>query len=106
MLLQLITAQVRVLFFFFKLFSIVIGILAQPDEQDLKLSYIAASYVKYIESAGGRVVPIDYRWSFDKLRDIFNKVNGILLPGGGAPLTNTSRCVVCVHFFLELNVFF
>lgn len=40
----------------------VIGILTQPSRTCEKIgkgnSYIAASYVKYLESAGARVVPI------------------------------------------------
>lgn len=78
----------------------VIGILAQPTG-DNKASYIAASYVKYIESSGGRVVPIDYRWSTEKLRSVFSKVNGILFPGGG----KKKKTRLISHYATEL-VFF
>ncbi|KAM7357640.1 gamma-glutamyl hydrolase isoform 2-T4 [Cochliomyia hominivorax] len=45
-------------------------------------SYIAASYVKYIEGAGGRVVPIWIGKEREYYRDILSKINGVLLPGG------------------------
>ena len=41
----------------------IIGILTQPSSSSLSQfgdNYIAASYVKYVESAGARVVPIQY----------------------------------------------
>lgn len=42
----------------------VIGILSQDSGQyNPGSSYIAASYIKFIESAGGRVVPILYQTS-------------------------------------------
>src|SRR3989454_7027209 len=49
-------------------------------------SYIAASYVKYLESGGARVVPIHIDKPLSYYIDIFNKTNGILFPGGGSDL--------------------
>lgn len=51
-------------------------------------SYIAASYVKYIESAGARVVPIKIGQIDHYYEEIVNSVNGILFPGGGANFIN------------------
>ena len=60
----------------------IIGIWAYPYYEH---EYIAASYVKWIESAGGRAVPIPYNSSDLTVYDrILAKVNGILLPGGAA----------------------
>jgi len=70
----------------------IVGILTQPTDgtlEDFGRSYIAASYVKYLESAGGRVVPIFYNTPTDELDILFNSINGILFPGGGADLNNT-----------------
>ena len=43
----------------------IIGILTLPSESSkyspTKYSYIAASYVKFIELGGGRVIPINYK---------------------------------------------
>ena len=69
----------------------IIGIFAQPSGHTLKPfgdKYIAASYVKYIESAGARVVPIPYDLSQSELRTLFESLNGALFPGGGTDLTN------------------
>jgi gamma-glutamyl hydrolase len=72
----------------------IIGIFAQPvfsppDPADKQ--YIAASYVKWIESAGGRVVPIPYSLSTAKLEALLPQLNGVLFPGGGAELSPTAR---------------
>jgi len=47
---------------------------------------IAASYIKFIELAGGRVVPIPYDADTATLDKIFNGINGILFPGGGTEI--------------------
>jgi len=49
-------------------------------------TYIAASYIKYIESAGGRVAPIRNDLSEEQLEKLFNHINGVLLPGGGVSI--------------------
>jgi len=70
----------------------IIAILSQKAYPDMlppgieALSYIAASYVKYIESAGARVVPVTTTMSSQEVEDIFNSVNGVLFPGGGASI--------------------
>lgn len=50
-------------------------------------SYIAASYVKFIESGGARAVPILYDAPRSEVERIFNAVNGVLIPGGGQNLS-------------------
>lgn len=66
----------------------IIGILAQDTFGYMKRTfgptYIVASYVKYIESAGGRVVPIRNNLTEKQLEELFHSINGVLLPGGGA----------------------
>ncbi|CAO1304490.1 unnamed protein product, partial [Diamesa hyperborea] len=68
----------------------IIGVLSQeisfylngkyPDQFN---SYIAASYVKFVEGGGSRVVPVWIGKSKEYYQDIMSKLNGILLPGGG-----------------------
>jgi len=65
----------------------IIGILTQPSGNGEQ--YIAASYVKYIESGGGRVVPVFYTSTEEELDSIFSQINGLLFPGGGADLNGT-----------------
>ncbi|KAJ7390169.1 hypothetical protein OS493_026676 [Desmophyllum pertusum] len=70
----------------------VIGILFQDSsERFIKFgkSYLASSYVKYIESAGARVVPIRIDLSKEELEALFNSINGVLFPGGGASLSDS-----------------
>lgn len=45
-------------------------------------SYIAASYVKFVEGAGARVVPIWINQPIDYYENIMSNLNGVLLPGG------------------------
>lgn len=45
-------------------------------------SYIAASYIKFLESAGARAVPILYDAPPEEVERIFRSVNGFLIPGG------------------------
>lgn len=43
-------------------------------------TFIAVSYVEFLESAGARVVPIHYDSSDGELKALFQSINGILLP--------------------------
>lgn len=68
-----------------------IGILTQPLDNVMKnnpktkgyTSEMVASYVQFIESAGGRVVPLKYDDNLDYNLKKLEKLNGILLMGGG-----------------------
>ncbi|XP_059054011.1 gamma-glutamyl hydrolase A-like [Achroia grisella] len=68
----------------------IIGVLSQEQSYHLQekysednyTSYIAASYVKAIESAGGRVVPILIGKNRGYYRELMSKINGVLFPGG------------------------
>jgi gamma-glutamyl hydrolase len=68
-----------------------IGIVTHPgDGAHGKLStapnasYIAASYVKFVESGGARVVPFIYNEPPEVLEQKFRAVNGLLFTGGSA----------------------
>ena len=74
----------------------IIGIFTQPTSSkegncDGDCLYLAASYVKYIEAAGARVVPINYYADTQELDRIFSSVNGILFPGGGAAYPSSAQ---------------
>jgi gamma-glutamyl hydrolase len=66
----------------------IIGIVSEKVNNESK-SYIAASYVKFIESAGGRVVPVLSNTSQEDLKTLFNSINGILFPGGGVSVVTS-----------------
>lgn len=70
----------------------VIGILAQGTYGHFAQygnMYIAASYVKFIEAAGGQAVPIFNNLTSSQTMHLFKQLNGVLLPGGGANLTDS-----------------
>lgn len=54
-------------------------------------SYIASSYVKWLEGAGARVVPIKVDSTFEEVEALFPKLNGVLFTGGSADFWETSR---------------
>lgn len=65
----------------------IIGIFTQPSDSTEgdcggDCLYIAASYVKYLEAAGARVVPIDYNAKESELDALFSSLNGIFFTGG------------------------
>ncbi len=69
--------------------SPIIGVFTQPSTHpDAPCNgdclYLAASYVKYLESAGARVVPINYYAQNDELDVLFHSLNGFFFVGGGA----------------------
>eukprot|EP00746_Dinoflagellata_sp_MGD_P166883 gnl/MRDRNA2_/MRDRNA2_97087_c0_seq1.p1 gnl/MRDRNA2_/MRDRNA2_97087_c0~~gnl/MRDRNA2_/MRDRNA2_97087_c0_seq1.p1 ORF type:complete len:331 (+),score=52.57 gnl/MRDRNA2_/MRDRNA2_97087_c0_seq1:43-1035(+) len=70
-------------------FSPVIGVLSQPPLEpsfgNQNNSYILASYVKWLESAGARVIPIEFDMPENEMTEVVGKLNGVLFPGGGAP---------------------
>jgi len=66
----------------------IVGILSQPYGNDTGTEYIAGSYVKYVEGAGARAVPVRFSANEKELRRIFDSVNGILFPGGAAELSS------------------
>lgn len=53
-------------------------------------SYIAASYVKFVETAGARVVPILINQDKEYYERILSSINGVLFPGGAVAIDQTS----------------
>ncbi|XP_021769784.1 gamma-glutamyl hydrolase 2-like isoform X1 [Chenopodium quinoa] len=69
----------------------VIGIVSHPGDgasgrlmNGTNVSYIAASYVKFVESAGARVIPLVYTDPLDVIMNKLELVNGVLFTGGWA----------------------
>ena len=62
----------------------VIGILSQPLSlsSSSSNSYVASSYVKWIEAGGGRSIAIKYDSTYEELVPIIDQLDGILFPGG------------------------
>ncbi|XP_007231561.3 gamma-glutamyl hydrolase [Astyanax mexicanus] len=68
----------------------IIGVLTQEvTDKEMKpygSTYIPSSYVKYIESGGGRVMPIQLNQTSEEHEKIFKSINGLLLIGGASDL--------------------
>lgn len=67
----------------------IIGVFTQPSTKPQapcsgNCLYLAASYVKNLESAGARVVPINYYADEAELDMLFASLNGFFFVGGGA----------------------
>uniref|UniRef100_A0A671P4H5 folate gamma-glutamyl hydrolase n=1 Tax=Sinocyclocheilus anshuiensis TaxID=1608454 RepID=A0A671P4H5_9TELE len=69
----------------------------------MKNSYIAASYVKFLESAGAHVV---INKSDDEYRRLFKSINRVLFPGGGVSIESSGYSKAAGIFYrlaLEAN---
>ncbi|XP_078543376.1 gamma-glutamyl hydrolase [Lissotriton helveticus] len=81
----------------------IIGVLAQETHfghlYHYGTSYIAASYVKTLESAGARVVPIRINLTEAEYESIFNSINGVLFPGGGVDLKTSGYARAAYTFY-------
>ena len=64
----------------------IIGILSMPSTYSKYpgQSFFPASYTKFLEQAGARVVPIPYDLPADDLAALLRKLNGALFTGGAA----------------------
>ncbi|CAF4862084.1 unnamed protein product [Rotaria sp. Silwood1] len=85
----------------------IIGILTQPTpstwQKPNRTTYLAASYVKYIEATGAQVVPIRMYQSIDYYLHLFNSLNGVLFPGG--EFTNEYLYVAKLFYMWTLKEF-
>nr|XP_060467485.1 gamma-glutamyl hydrolase [Panthera onca] len=80
----------------------IIGVLMQTCSKEMKSLgkyYIAASYVKYLESAGARVVPIRPDLTKEEYERLFRSINGILFPGGSANLKKSGYALAAKKFY-------
>ncbi|XP_067888007.1 gamma-glutamyl hydrolase-like [Heterodontus francisci] len=80
----------------------IIGVLAQETSRSFQKfgsSFVAASYVKYLESAGARVVPISINLTEAQYRKLFYSINGLLLPGGGTNLITSQFAKIAALFY-------
>lgn len=81
----------------------VIGIYTEdsdyPGSEDK--TYISASYVKMIESAGGQVIPIFYSSTQAELAKLLPQINGVLFPGGEMPIDVKNHWTSNIAFILD-----
>lgn len=80
----------------------IIGILSQPLSSDLADdprfegtdSYMMAAYVKFMEAAGARVIPLIWNEPKEVTMDKLSKINGVLFPGGDGDYLEYGRTII------------
>jgi gamma-glutamyl hydrolase len=77
----------------------IIGIVSHPIAKHGE--YISASYVKWVEMGGGRVVPIPYNAPKEYIESLVPQLNGMLFMGGAADVNDAHRLIVDI--VLQLN---
>eukprot|EP00948_MAST-09A_sp_MAST-9A-sp1_P000461 g461.t1 len=66
-----------------------IGVFSHPLGSSSQ--YIAKSYISWINSGGGRAVPISYYATAEEITTLYGTLNGFLFPGGSAALPESAR---------------
>jgi len=94
--------------------NVIVGILTislnSSKEKIDATSYLAQSYVKWIESTGARVIPIQFDLPLPIIVSLLHQVNGLLLPGGGIggdkkrKLFYMSRLQFIINFITRQNL--
>jgi hypothetical protein len=56
-----------------------------------QMHFIDSSHVKYLESAGARVIPIDFSRDEDELGAILSQINGLYIPGDSKTLVSDGK---------------
>ncbi|XP_028393790.1 gamma-glutamyl hydrolase-like [Dendronephthya gigantea] len=81
----------------------IIGVMAQATKrmtfEVLGKNYIPASYVKFLESSGARVVPIFNDLTENETKEIFQLINGVVFPGGIVNLLTSGYANVSRRIF-------
>ncbi|XP_078037873.1 gamma-glutamyl hydrolase-like isoform X2 [Augochlora pura] len=87
----------------------IIGILSQEVSDLVNSKYnneyhsiIPASYVKFVEGAGARVVPIRIGQRKSYYTNIMSKINGVLFPGGVASFRNRDGYADAAHHIIQI----
>ncbi|XP_072427647.1 gamma-glutamyl hydrolase-like isoform X2 [Chiloscyllium punctatum] len=86
----------------------IIGVLAHESNDVIPFgkSYIPASYVKILESAGARVAPISMKLTEAEYTELLHSINGVLFPGGVASVLNSRYAeisAIIYNFTLKAN---
>ena len=90
----------------------IIGVFTQSDEDDEpKLgsgatfqTYIAASYIKFVEMSGAQVVPIFAYSNQSEIAALLPKLNGVLFPGGGVEFDINNRWTSNANYILQYAI--
>ena len=78
-----------------------IGILTQ--EWDANHTYMAASYAKLVEMAGGQAVAIHHEAPLSHIRQLHRSLNGVILPGGNSGKNYSAALTLLVNLTLDAD---
>eukprot|EP00762_Andalucia_godoyi_P003899 ANDGO_05689.mRNA.1 Gamma-glutamyl hydrolase A len=70
----------------------IFGIMTEPSPDSWTpygSSFVNADYVKWLEAAGARVVPVPFDASDSELQYLFKAINGLVFPGGADIINHT-----------------
>ena len=85
---------------------VTVGIMTAPwlSNTDSHItSYMAASYIKWLESAGALVVPIEFDLPKPKILGLLRQLNGVVLIGGGIDNSKTHTHEQFLHYQDAVN---
>jgi gamma-glutamyl-gamma-aminobutyrate hydrolase PuuD len=71
------------------------------DKDDFSGTYIPAAHVNFLEAAGARIIPINYRMREAKLDKILSQINGIYIPGDSKNVLENEKYMECVAYILS-----
>lgn len=77
----------------------IVGVLAQEMYDEVNETYIAASYVKFVEAGGARVVPIQLGKPNVTYPELYKSINGALFPGGSVSITDSRFATIGKQIF-------
>lgn len=77
----------------------IIGVLSQEMYDEVNKSYIAASYVKFVEAGGARVVPFRIGRPAVTYEATLDSINGALFPGGSVSVTNSHYATIGKYIY-------
>lgn len=91
----------------------IIGVLLQEISEALDRlypgkydTYVPASYVKWVESGGARVVPIWTGRKKDYYKNLMLKLNGVLFPGGNVDKKEKGGYAEAANYIVDIAVEF
>ena len=74
------------------------------DEEFLNGTYYPMSYVYWLESGGAEVMAIHYWYSEEEIKEILNKINGILFLGGGREFKKEGTWELKAKYIIDQSI--
>ena len=65
--------------------------------ENMEDSYINTAHVNFLEAAGARVVPVNYRLRDLQLNKLLTSINGIYIPGDAYHIINNDKYMDTVN---------